>query len=167
MAARYTEHGMDRMETMGTWQAAAFYLIAGLTYLASLAGAMLLMAVVLSGVHWALAVPVFGVTATSFTVGFWFGLRQLGRISRPTSEKWLRILGPLLVPPAAAWVMISALIRGSVLDLALAAFMAFALLDVVSYVVLRLTLHRDLSATLIIGRLVRAALRRAAEKISV
>ena len=113
-----------------------------------------------------MAIPAFGVTAIGFTVGFWLGLKQLVRISRPPSEKWLRVLTPLLIP-FVAYVMVIAFRFGGVFGLVFGAFVSLTLIDLVTSVVFRLTLHRDLSATLIIGRLVRAVWRKATENVGV
>jgi hypothetical protein len=157
---------MDRTEDMGTWRAAAFFFIVIWTYLALLAGVLLLVSARLVGVHWALAIPIFGVTAIGFTAVFWFGLKQLVRVSRPPSEKWLRVLAPLLIP-YLAWMMVIAFRFGGVFGLVFGALVSLPLIDLVTNVVFRLTLHRELSATLIIGRLVRAVWRKATEKVGV
>ncbi len=158
---------MKRTEDMGTWRAAALFFVVVCSYLALLAGVLLLAASLLGGAHWALAIPVFGVAAIGCTVGFWFGLRRAARTSRPTVEKWLRILVPLVVAPFAILLMIGAFARGDVFSLVLGAYMALVLLDIVTNIVLRFTIHRELSAALIIGRLVRAVWRKATENVGV
>ncbi len=157
---------MNRTEDMDTWRAFAFFFVVVMTYLALLAGVLLLVSSVLSGVHWALAIPVFGVTAIGFTAVFWLGLKQIAH-SRPPSEKRLRVLTFILVPPVATFMMINGFASGGVYGLVFGTFAALILMDVVTGVVFRLTLHRDLSATLIIGRLVRAVWRKATEKVGV
>ncbi len=158
------------MERMGTSQVAAFYLGVILVFLTLLYLGLFATTLMLLSVHWSLAVLVFAVTTISFAVGLWREREQLRQVSWRTGDKSLRSLSPLVMPllfPFIAWMMVIAFSRGGVFGLVFGAFVSLTLLELVTGVALRLTMRREFSVTLLIGRGTRAVWRKAAERVGV